>query len=66
MLKSVIENVHGREIFDSRGNPTVEAQVTLSNGVMDKVNGTYQTNLLVGWMLIFQIKVLRKLKKLDV
>ncbi|MCT7755633.1 MAG: enolase, partial [Lactobacillus iners] len=34
MLKSVIENVHGREIFDSRGNPTVEAQVTLSNGVV--------------------------------
>ncbi|MDN6052182.1 MAG: phosphopyruvate hydratase [Lactobacillus sp.] len=34
MLKPVIENVHAREIFDSRGNPTVEAEVTLSNGLM--------------------------------
>ena len=29
----VIENIKGREIFDSRGNPTVEVDVTLSNGV---------------------------------
>ncbi len=34
MLKPVIENVHAREIFDSRGNPTVEAEVTLSNGII--------------------------------
>ena len=27
-----IENVHGREILDSRGNPTVEAEVTLADG----------------------------------
>jgi enolase len=27
-----IENVHAREILDSRGNPTVEADVTLSGG----------------------------------
>lgn len=33
MIKPVIENVHALEIFDSRGNPTVEATVTLSNGV---------------------------------
>ncbi|MCH3904460.1 MAG: phosphopyruvate hydratase [Lactobacillus sp.] len=36
MLKPVIENVHAREIFDSRGNPTVEAEVTLSNGIMGR------------------------------
>lgn len=36
MLKSVIENVHALEIFDSRGNPTVEAFVTLSNGIVGK------------------------------
>jgi enolase len=28
-----IEKIHGREIIDSRGNPTVEAVVTLANGV---------------------------------
>lgn len=28
-----ITGVQGREILDSRGNPTVEAEVTLSNGV---------------------------------
>ena len=29
-----IEKVHAREIIDSRGNPTVEVEVTLENGVM--------------------------------
>ena len=29
----VINEVHGREIIDSRGNPTVEVEVTLDNGV---------------------------------
>jgi len=29
---SEIVNVHGREIFDSRGNPTVEVDVTLASG----------------------------------
>lgn len=32
MMKPVIEKVVGREIIDSRGNPTVEAQVILSDG----------------------------------
>ena len=31
-----IANVKAREILDSRGNPTVEADVTLSNGVMGR------------------------------
>ncbi len=30
---STIEDVHGREILDSRGNPTVEVQVILASGV---------------------------------
>ena len=28
----IIANVHGREVMDSRGNPTVQAEVTLSDG----------------------------------
>ena len=31
-LKTSIETITARQIFDSRGNPTVEAQVTLSDG----------------------------------
>jgi enolase len=29
---SAIEKVHAREVLDSRGNPTVEAEVTLADG----------------------------------
>ena len=29
-----IESVIGREILDSRGNPTVEAEVTLADGTV--------------------------------
>lgn len=29
---SLIANVHGRQVLDSRGNPTVEVEVTLSDG----------------------------------
>ena len=32
-----IIDVYGREILDSRGNPTVEAEVTLENGVTGKI-----------------------------
>ena len=32
-MKYTIQKTHGREILDSRGNPTVEAVVTLDNGV---------------------------------
>ena len=31
-LMSTIDQVHGREIIDSRGNPTVEVEVTLVSG----------------------------------
>ncbi|HEX6463946.1 MAG TPA: phosphopyruvate hydratase, partial [Vicinamibacterales bacterium] len=29
----LITKVHGREILDSRGNPTIEVEVRLENGV---------------------------------
>ena len=31
-----IEKIHAREILDSRGNPSVEVEVTLENGVMGR------------------------------
>lgn len=31
---SKIKNIIGREILDSRGNPTVEAEVILENGII--------------------------------
>ena len=34
MTELIIENVTGREILDSRGNPTVEAEVTLIDGTV--------------------------------
>ncbi len=34
----IIEKVHAREILDSRGNPTVEVEVTLENGVMGRAS----------------------------
>jgi enolase len=33
---SIISNVHAREILDSRGNPTVEADVILKSGAMGR------------------------------
>ena len=33
---SRIQDVHAREIIDSRGNPTVEADITLENGIMGR------------------------------
>ena len=35
-MAAQITNIVGREIIDSRGNPTVEADVTLDNGVMGR------------------------------
>ena len=31
-----ISEIHAREILDSRGNPTVEADVLLANGIMGR------------------------------
>ena len=33
-----ISKVHAREILDSRGNPTVEVEVTLENGIMGRAS----------------------------
>ncbi|MBP9727706.1 MAG: phosphopyruvate hydratase [Gammaproteobacteria bacterium] len=33
---SIITNIHAREILDSRGNPTVEAEITLNNGTVGR------------------------------
>src|SRR6185436_8884573 len=32
-MMTIIENVRGREVIDSRGNPTVEVEVFLESGV---------------------------------
>ena len=34
MFETFIQNIRGREILDSRGNPTVEAQVVLTDGTV--------------------------------
>src|SRR5690606_21490553 len=31
-IMAIIEHIHGREVLDSRGNPTVEVEVTLADG----------------------------------
>ena len=36
MKELKIEKVYGRQIMDSRGNPTVEAEVTLSDGTIGR------------------------------
>ena len=36
MNSFAITRVIGREIIDSRGNPTVEAEVTLSSGIIGR------------------------------
>ncbi|MDO9260787.1 MAG: phosphopyruvate hydratase [Flavobacteriaceae bacterium] len=33
---SIIVNIHARQIFDSRGNPTIEVDVTTENGIMGR------------------------------
>ena len=36
MSKNIITNVKGRMVFDSRGNPTVEAEVQINNNYYAK------------------------------
>ena len=33
---SIIINIHARQIFDSRGNPTIEVDVTTENGILGR------------------------------
>jgi enolase len=37
---SKINSIHAREILDSRGNPTVEVEVKLSDGAFGRAGGT--------------------------
>src|SRR3989344_1523723 len=39
MEKVVIKNIDALEILDSRGDPTIEVSVTLSNGVVATASG---------------------------
>ena len=34
----IIENIHAREILDSRGNPTVEVEVSLKSGIVGRAS----------------------------
>ena len=36
MSGTIIDNIFAREVIDSRGNPTVEAEVTLKNGIIGR------------------------------
>ena len=36
IIMSKIKEIHARQILDSRGNPTVEAEVTTANGIMGR------------------------------
>jgi len=36
---SLIIDIHARQIFDSRGNPTVEVDVSTENGVIGRAAG---------------------------
>ena len=42
-----IESVIGREILDSRGNPTVEAEITLADGTVAR--GCAPSGASTGW-----------------
>ena len=35
-MSYTISKVHAREVLDSRGNPTVEVEITLDNGIMER------------------------------
>ncbi len=37
-MNSAIEKIHAREIFDSRGNPTIEVDIKLKNGVIGRAS----------------------------
>ena len=43
----IIVDVYGREVLDSRGNPTVEVEVTLDDGSVSYTHLTLPTILLV-------------------
>lgn len=38
MTNTAIASIHGRQILDSRGRPTVEAEITLANGIVGRAS----------------------------
>ena len=53
---SIILDVHARQIFDSRGNPTVEVDVITENGILGRAavpsgasTGEHEAVELRGW-----------------
>ena len=38
----IIEDIHAREVLDSRGNPTVEVEVALSDGSLGRGYSCFQ------------------------
>ena len=48
-----IKNVKGRQVFDSRGNPTVEAEVFLDNNISATAISKLEHFTL--WFVIFSI-----------
>ena len=54
-LNSSIENIHAREILDSRGNPTIEVDVYLCNGIMGEQRSHQEHQLVISKLLNFEI-----------
>ena len=46
---SVIIDVYGREVLDSRGNPTVEVEVVLEDGAFGRGHPTQLLHLCHHW-----------------
>ena len=67
-----IEKVVGREILDSRGNPTVEAEVYLLDGTVDRGTAEHLPVNLKRWNSEMEIKhailekVYRKQSKISI
>ena len=46
---TTIADVHGREVIDSRGNPTVEVEISLESGALDGFRVDRDGNRWCGW-----------------
>ena len=56
-MKSLkIEEVKGREILDSRGNPTVEAEVVLAGGVVGRGMAPSGASMMVSGCSVWKVK----------
>ena len=55
-----IKSVKARQIFDSRGNPTVEVDVTLSDGTVARAavpSGASTGNFILSYILLLSVLV---------